>query len=158
MVQGLLLVSALVRVGAHERDLPDQDPPAAEPGWLDTAPAELHGHLDCALGRRTRAVVEVVLQALAAGGPGDEAYQDALTDGPGYALADQDAELLFHGPVTIIAGRNDRVVGYADQFHALRAYPRGTYCVVDTAGHHLPWEQPGLFRTLTQDWLQRRER
>jgi len=52
---------------------------------------------------------------------------------------------------------NDRVVGYADQFRALQAYPRGTYCVVDAAGHYLPWEQPELFRALTQDWLQRRD-
>jgi len=157
LVEGLLLVCPGVRVGAHERALPNQTPPAAEQGWLEAAPAELHGHLDRALGHRTRAVVEVVLQALAAGGPGDEAYQDALTDGLGYALADQDDELLFDGPVTIVAGRNDRVVGYADQFHALQAYPRGTYCVVDAAGHYLPWEQPELFRALTQDWLQRRD-
>ncbi len=157
LVEGLLLVCPGVRVGAHERDLPDQEPPAAEQGWLDAAPAELHRHLDRALGHRTRAVVGVVLQALAAGGPGDEPYQDALTDGPGYALADQDAELLFDGPVTIVAGRNDRVVGYADQSRALQPYPRGTYCVVDAAGHYLPWEQPELFRALTQDWLQRRD-
>ncbi len=99
----------------------------------------------------------MVLQALAAGGPGDEAYQDALTDGPGYRLADQDAELLFNGLVMFVAGRNDRVVGYADQVHALQAYPRGTYCVVDASGHYLPCEQPELFRALTQDWLQRRD-
>jgi len=59
--------------------------------------------------------------------------------------------------VTIVAGRNDRVLGYADQVHALQAYPRGTYCVVDAAGHYLPWEQPELSRALTQDWLQRRD-
>jgi len=157
LLEGLLLVCPGMRVGAHERDLPDQEPPAAELGWLEAAPAELHGHLDRALGHRTRAVVEVVLQALAAGGPGDEAYQDALTDGPGYRLADQDAELLFNGLVMFVAGRNDRVVGYADQVHALQAYPRGTYCVVDASGHYLPCEQPELFRALTQDWLQRRD-
>ena len=155
LVGGLLLVCPGIRVGAQERDLPEQEPPAAEPGWLDAAPAELQGHLDRALGHRTRAVVDTVLHALAAGGPGDEEYQDALTDGPGYALADQDDEVAFDGPVTMLAGRNDRVVGYADQFRALRGYPRGTYAVLDAAGHYLPFEQPELLRTLTQDWLQR---
>lgn len=155
LVGGLLLVCPGVRVGAHERDLPTQEPPVAEPGWLDAAPAELHGHLDRALGRRTRAVVETVLRALAAGGPGDESYQDALTDGPGYALADQDDEVMFDAPVTILAGRNDRVVGYADQFRALRGYPCGSYGLLDAAGHYLPFEQPELLRTLTQDWLRR---
>jgi len=155
LVGALLLVCPGVRVGAQERDLPDREPPVTELGWLDAAPVELHGHLDRALGRRTRAVVEAVLHALAAGGPGDEAYQDALTDGPGYALADQDADVLFDGPVTIVTGRYDRVVGYADQFRTLRAYPRGTYSVVEAAGHYLPWEQPELLRALTQDWLRR---
>jgi pimeloyl-ACP methyl ester carboxylesterase len=37
----------------------------------------------------------------------------------------------------------------------LHAYPRGTYSVLDAAGHYLPWEQPELFRTSTQDWLRR---
>lgn len=153
LVGGLLLVCAGVRVG--QRDLPDQEPPAAEPGWLDAAPPELHGHLDRALGHRTRAVVDAVLSALAAGARGDEDYQDALTDGPGYALADQDDAAVFAGPVTVLAGRQDRVVGFADQFRALRSYPRATYSVVDAAGHYLPWEQPELFRGLAQDWLRR---
>jgi len=61
LVGGLLLVCPGIRVGAHERDLPQQEPPAAEKGWLDAAPAELHGHLDRALGHRTRAVVDRVL-------------------------------------------------------------------------------------------------
>ena len=100
-------------------------------------------------------MVEAVLEALSTGGPGDERYQDVLTDGPGYALADQDADTTFTGPVAIVAGRNDRIVGYADQFRALRHYPRATYSVLDHAGHYLPFEQPQLFKVLTQDWLLR---
>ena len=53
LLEGLLLVRPGMRVGAHERDLPDQEPPAAELGWLEAAPAELHGYLDRALGHRT---------------------------------------------------------------------------------------------------------
>lgn len=155
LVGGLLLVCPGVRVGAQERDLPADEPPPAEPGWLDEAPAELHGHLDRALGQRTRAVVAQVLQALTLGGPGDEQYQNALTDGAGYALADQNADVVFNGPVAVVAGRNDRVVGYADQFRLLRNYPRGTYSAVAAAAHYLPFEQPAVFRALTQDWLRR---
>jgi pimeloyl-ACP methyl ester carboxylesterase len=123
LVGGLLLVCAGVRVGADKRDLPQQEPPAAEPGWLNGAPAELRGHLDRAVGHRTAAVAATVLEALSAGGPSDEQYQDALSGGPGYTLADQDADVVFNGPVAVIVGRNDRIVGYADQFRALRNYP-----------------------------------
>ena len=76
LVGGLLLVCPGVRVGVQERDLPADKPPPAEPGWLDEAPAELHGHLDRALGQRTRAVVAQVLQALTLGGPGDRAVPE----------------------------------------------------------------------------------
>jgi pimeloyl-ACP methyl ester carboxylesterase len=41
LVAGLLLVCAGVRVGAQDRDLPDQEPPTTEPGWLDAAPPPL---------------------------------------------------------------------------------------------------------------------
>ena len=55
----------------------------------------------------------------------------------------------------MITGRQDRIVGYADQFRAMRHYPRGTYTVTDAAGHYLPYEQPTLLRSLTQDWCAR---
>ncbi len=155
LVGGLLLVCAGVQVGADERDLPQEEPPAAEPGWLNAVPAELRGHLDRAIGHRTAAVAATVLEALGAGGPSDEQYQDALSGGSGYALVDEDADVVFNGPVAVIAGRNDRVVGYGDQFRTLRNYPRGTYCALEAAGHYLPFEQPALFRTLTQNWLHR---
>lgn len=155
LVHGLLLVCAGVRVGAGDRDLPQDAPPAAEPGWLDHTPAELHSHLDRALGHRTAPVIATVLEALAGGGPGDEQYQDDLTNGAGYPLADQDADVVFRGPVAVIAGRQDRVVGYADQFRTLRNYPQSTYAVLDAAGHYLPFEQPALLKALTHDWLRR---
>jgi len=62
---------------------------------------------------------------------------------------------VFDGPVAVVAGRNDRVVGYADQFRLLRNYPRGSYSAVATAGHYLPFEQPALLQALTQDWPRR---
>lgn len=65
-------------------------------------------------------------------------------------MPDEGSDFSFGGPVTVITGRHDRVVGYADQFRSMRAYPRGTYTVVDAAGHYLPFEQPDLLRALTQ--------
>jgi hypothetical protein len=32
-------------------------------------------------------------------------------------------------------------------------YPRGTFAVLDRAGHGLGGEQKGLFEALTQEWL-----
>lgn len=155
LVRGLLLVCPGVTIARDSRDLPDDPPLDAPTGWLDAAPAELHTHLDAALGHRTPTVVATVLAALNCGGPGDATFQQTLQSGPDYALPDETADTVFAGPVTVITGRQDRVVGHADQFRALRRYPRGTYTVIDAAGHYLPFEQPALLRSLTRDWLHR---
>ncbi|MFI7218097.1 alpha/beta fold hydrolase [Micromonospora maritima] len=155
IVRGLLLVSPGVKMSRGSRDLPELEPPAAPTGWLDGAPAELRPHLDAALGHRTSTVVATVLAALESGGPGDEKFQEELRGGPDFALPDEDADIVFGGPVTVITGRQDRIVGYADQFRSMRHYPRGAFTVVDAAGHYLPFEQPALMRSLTQDWLHR---
>ncbi|MER7444285.1 alpha/beta fold hydrolase [Micromonospora avicenniae] len=155
LVSGLLLVCAGVKILREDRDLPEFEPPEAPTGWLDDAPAELRPHLDAALGHRTSAVVATVLRALESGGPGDEKFQGELQGGADYALPDEDADIVFSGPVSVITGRQDGIVGYADQFRSMRHYPRGTFTVVDAAGHYLPFEQPALLRSLTQDWLGR---
>ncbi|MFF5182029.1 alpha/beta fold hydrolase [Micromonospora sp. NPDC000316] len=155
IVRGLLLVCPGVKISLEGRALPEFEPPEAPTGWLDGAPAELRPHLDVALGHRTSTVVATVLSALHSGGPGDEKFQEELRGGRDFALPDEDADIVFGGPVSVITGRQDGIVGYADQFRSMRHYPRGTFTVVDAAGHYLPFEQPALLRSLTQDWLHR---
>jgi pimeloyl-ACP methyl ester carboxylesterase len=154
LVSGLLLVVPGVHAGTG-RDLPDPGPAPAPDGWLDGAPPHLRAHLDTALGNRSPDVVARVVQALGAGGPGDERYRRTLREGPGIALADEDDDVVVNGPVAVVTGRQDRQVGYADQFRALRHYPDGTFAVIDRAGHYLPFEQPELLRAHVQDWLRR---
>ncbi|MEV4811833.1 alpha/beta fold hydrolase [Micromonospora avicenniae] len=155
IVSGLLLVCPGVKILREDRDLPEFEPLDAPTGWLDDAPAGLRPHLDVALGHRTSAVVATVLTALESGGPGDDTFQEELRGGPDYALPDEDADIVFSGPVSVITGRQDGIVGYADQFRSMRHYPRGTFTMVDAAGHYLPFEQPALLRSLAQDWLHR---
>ncbi|GAB3935277.1 alpha/beta hydrolase [Micromonospora vulcania] len=155
LVRGLLLVCPGVTIARDSRQLPDRTPPEGPTGWLDDAPDELRAHLDAALGHRTSAVVATVLAALGSGGPGDATFQRELQGGTGYALPDETVEVDIDVPVTVVTGRQDGIVGYVDQFRAMRRYPRGTYTVVDAAGHYLPFEQPTLLRALAQDWLGR---
>ncbi|WP_236803411.1 alpha/beta fold hydrolase [Arthrobacter sp. FW305-BF8] len=65
----------------------------------------------------------------------------------------------YSGPVLIVTGRQDSVVGYAAPWDLLEHYPRATFAVLDGAGHALPHEQPGLTKALITEWLDRvRER
>lgn len=155
LVRGLLLVCPGVTIGAPGRDLPAAGPGEAPPGWLDEAPETLRGHLDVALGHRTPQVVRTVLDAITPVRHGDESFRRELREGPRNALPDEDADVTFDRPVAVITGRQDRIVGYADQFRAMRHFPRGSYTVVDEAGHYLPYEQPEALSATVRDWLRR---
>jgi len=63
----------------------------------------------------------------------------------------------FPGPTLILTGRQDSTCGYRDAWTLLDNYPRGTFAVLDRAGHGLGVEQKGLFRALAQEWLTRVE-
>ena len=74
-----------------------------------------------------------------------------------YALSFE-VELLaqrFSGPVVIFAGRQDAVVGYRDAWGILENFPRGTFVVLDRAGHNGHIEQSQLFNALMGEWLAR---
>lgn len=130
--------------------------PGGEPpdGWLDGVEPDLAGHLATALGRRTAAVAERVAAVVAATQTGDDEFLDRLRPA-GYRLSDEGAAVPYPGPTALLAGRQDLVAGYADQFAALEHYPDGTYAVVPEAGHYLPFEQPDVFAELTGQWLAR---
>jgi pimeloyl-ACP methyl ester carboxylesterase len=64
---------------------------------------------------------------------------------------------MFKAPTLIIAGRQDSAVGYRDMWSILENYPRGTFAVLDRAGHDLQIEQEGLFNALVNEWLNRVE-
>src|SRR5664280_3469817 len=54
LARGLLLVCPGARVRPAERDLPEDEPPAAAADWLAAVPAELRAHLDLAPGHDDR--------------------------------------------------------------------------------------------------------
>lgn len=46
-------------------------------------------------------------------------------------------------------------MGYEDGWRLRDHYPRGTYAVLDLAGHNVHLEQPQLTTALIRDWLRR---
>lgn len=63
----------------------------------------------------------------------------------------------FESPTLFLLGRQDSCIGYKDAWRILDNYPRGTFVVLDKAGHNLQIEQDGLFNSLVHDWLDRVE-
>jgi len=152
-VAGLLLICPGVRPG--ERDLPG--PPAEPPPehWLDEVPADLRTHLATAIGDRTAQTAARVARVLAGSLPGDEEYRRNLR-GDGFRLADEAEEgAVYPGSASVVTGRQDRVVGFADQFRCLAGYPSASFTVLADAGHYLPLERPEEFSSLVEAWLDR---
>lgn len=63
----------------------------------------------------------------------------------------------FPAPALILTGRQDSLCGYREAWGILENYPRGTFAVLDRAGHGMVSEQETLFRALTNEWLDRVE-
>jgi pimeloyl-ACP methyl ester carboxylesterase len=63
----------------------------------------------------------------------------------------------FTAPSLHVLGRQDDVVGYEDGLALREHYPRGTYAVLDCAGHNVHLEQPETVGALLRDWLRRME-
>ena len=61
----------------------------------------------------------------------------------------------FAQPALFVTGRQDHVVGYEDAWDRIEHYPRATFAVVDSAGHNLHLDQPGLVAALISEWLSR---
>lgn len=66
-------------------------------------------------------------------------------------------QMEFEKPSIFLLGKQDSVVGYKDAFEILDKFPRGTFAVLDRAGHNLQIEQAQVFNSLISEWLDRVE-
>lgn len=77
----------------------------------------------------------------------------------GYSLSfDVDQlEHPFERPSLILSGRQDTSVGYRDSLRISENFSRGTFAILDRAGHGLEVEQENVFNCLVDEWLDRVE-
>jgi pimeloyl-ACP methyl ester carboxylesterase len=61
----------------------------------------------------------------------------------------------FEAPSLHLFGRQDHITGYEDGWNLRDHYVRGTYAVLDAAGHNAHLERPDLTAALVKDWLLR---
>ncbi|WP_374099755.1 alpha/beta fold hydrolase [Sediminibacillus dalangtanensis] len=65
--------------------------------------------------------------------------------------------VVFSEPILFLLGKQDAVVGYKDAFKLDGTFPRGTFAVLDKAGHYLQIEQARLFEVHMHEWFDRVE-
>jgi pimeloyl-ACP methyl ester carboxylesterase len=156
-----LLQSVPVIVAEHaKRAVPAQVTLAKDPGLVSKlTPAEAEVLPMLVVQSRK------VLDALKKGdesvdGAGDNEFREKIIGNPQNYAFSFDVDSLPQpcpAPALIVAGRQDSVVGYRDTWKILENYPRGTFAVLDRAGHFLDVEQQDLLRALVSEWLNRVE-
>lgn len=63
----------------------------------------------------------------------------------------------FPKPSLVLSGRQDTAVGYRDALRLIDNFPRGTFAILDRAGHSLEIEQERVVRCMAGEWLDRVE-
>lgn len=74
-----------------------------------------------------------------------------------YGFSFEIDQSVFSKPSIFFLGRQDSTVGFKDALQLLNKYPRGTFTVMDKAGHNLQIEQPDVFKVLVNEWIDRVE-
>lgn len=90
-----------------------------------------------------------VLPGLRAGDP-----QAMRRLGAAYELPAPDAAGLT-GPTLVVTGRQDTIVGFADQWAWADGLARGTFAALDRAGHNVHLDQPATVAALLTAWAER---
>lgn len=85
----------------------------------------------------------------------DPAFLEGIARRYGLSFDPDTGTRAFTGPVLVLAGRQDSDVGYRDQWKMAESFPRGTFAVLDRAGHGLAIEQAELLTSLAREWLDR---
>lgn len=64
------------------------------------------------------------------------------------------AKTDYDGPTLILTAKNDRAVGYENQYSWLSTFMHGTYIVIDGAGHNIHVDRPEVFKKVVGEFIE----
>ena len=158
-IDGLLLDVPVIVQGA-KRHVPSHLTLLADPALASSLEPEVADYFQITV-VQDRKVADYIRDYIASGtDTGDLVFKEKIREIPENYAYSFDVDALpkpCPAPSLIITGRQDSVVGYRDAWQILENYPRGTFAILDRAGHFESVEQEHLFRALVGEWLDRVE-
>ncbi len=161
-IAGLCLLCPMIVAQGSERDVPPLVAMYEEADYRGGRdPGDIEAFESVAVVRDRycldRSLVEVIPGVRAARAEALEALRERgyafSFDGLGGGAEGKPFDVEFDGPTLFLLARQDASVGWRDAFRLADSYPRGTYAVIDGAGHNLQIEQAGLFSCHVGAWL-----
>jgi pimeloyl-ACP methyl ester carboxylesterase len=154
-VEGMLLICPLVVADDEQRDVPPCSVLRRDSALEERLMPEEGHFLDQFLVNQSEGNWERFRDEMLAGfEDGDQAFKARIRgsiESYAFSFDVDDAPIPFEKPALIFTGRQDCLVGYRDAWKLLDSYPRGSFVVLDMAGHGLQIEQAVLFN----EWLDR---
>lgn len=159
LVDGLLLICPLIIPDHAKRSVPSHVALVEDPAlMLSLEPSEREEFESFAVVQNQRIWERTRDEVIAGISIADEDFLSRLqAHGYPFSFDVDTASTPFEKPTLILVGRQDAMVGYRDAWEILENYPRGTFAVLDRAGHNLQIEQETLFSALVNEWLDRVE-
>lgn len=158
-VLGLATLAAVFVADSSQRRLPERRVLHDDPAVLEAA-GEAREDFEEMTVIRTRAMLDSFLRHSFPGiRTADQRVMAAISDS--YALEavpEQAHDGPFDRPALHVFGRQDHVAGFEDGLAWQEHYVRGTFAVLDGAGHSVHLEQPALVGALLTEWLERMDR
>jgi len=159
LVDGLLLICPLIIPHRTQRSVPPHVALVKDPALMSSLePSEREEFEASAVVQSHRIWERTRVEVIAGVSIADEDFLSKLqAHGYSFSFDVDTASPPFDKPTLILTGRQDASVGYRDAWEILDNYPRGTFAVLDRAGHNLQIEQETLFNALVNEWLDRVE-
>lgn len=157
VIDGVYLLVPLVETDSTKRQVPIRQVLVKDAQFLATLTPEENYLLNLFVVQSVENLEAFLTLAAPARVAADHTFLKKLQEHYTFSFPVNQLITPFPGPTLILAGRQDSGCGYRDAWEILDNYPRATFAVLDRAGHLLHFEQKGLLRSLTSEWLERVE-
>lgn len=157
LIDGLLLICPLIVADAQKRIVPLHRTLVSDPTLMSSLKPEDASEFGSIAVVQEPSVWQRFQKEILLGlRSADESFVEKIrAEAYGFSFDVDEAVGTFDAPTLIIVGRQDSTVGYQDAWSILGNYPRGSFAVLDLAGHNLQIEQSDLFNALVEEWLVR---
>lgn len=158
LMDGLCFIAPAVLPFHDQRTLPQHISLVEDPDLVTTVDEDLATAFQNFAVIQSRKLLDSMVDVgIPARKMADYDFLDRLEKNAAFSFAVDALPEPFGGPTLFITGRQDASCGYHDAWGLMENYPRGTFVVLDRAGHGLMVEQESLFQALLNEWLDRVE-